>query len=308
MIKPDSTQELTIDDWLDALEGVRPKRNGGHMALCPTHDDNNPSLSLDVGDDGTVLVKCFAGCEYESIKAAAGLNGHARPNRGGAHRKSKKPPKTYTTQAVYSQPVFEFKLPSGEVAYVQRHKGPYFRPIGGGKWVDQLGDVERIPYNLPGLLDGVRAGETVYHVEGCKDVDTATGWGLTATTTGGTNTWRSEYRPYYADADVVIVPDNDPPGFVYAETVAGDLAGVARSVKVVQLPDLPEGGDLTDFKEAGGIKEDLLAIVEAAPQWTASDETLEEDALARTGGKPNQMDLVRRYRGREPDVAYGVGS
>ena len=121
----------TLEDWRQALEGVKPKRGGGYMALCPAHDDKNPSLSVDQGDDGKILVKCFAGCEYEDVCAAAGLETPEIQTSGARRPKTKKPPKIYTTRAVYSGRVFEFKAPSGEILYVQRHKGPFFPPRGG---------------------------------------------------------------------------------------------------------------------------------------------------------------------------------
>lgn len=44
------------------------KRNGdGWKAKCPAHDDSTPSLSLKEGNDGRVLLKCWAGCTLEDI-------------------------------------------------------------------------------------------------------------------------------------------------------------------------------------------------------------------------------------------------
>jgi hypothetical protein len=114
-----------------------------------------------------------------------------------------------------------------------------------------LDDVAKVPYNLPELIEGVKAGKTIYQLEGCKDCDTAAEWLGVPATTGGYASWRSEYRVFYQGADVVILPDNDSDGEEYARKVAGDLVGVARSVKIVRLPGLPEKGDLTDFMEAG---------------------------------------------------------
>ena len=41
--------------------------------LLPGHDDRSPSLAIKDGDDGRVLVHCFAGCETEDVLAALGL-------------------------------------------------------------------------------------------------------------------------------------------------------------------------------------------------------------------------------------------
>jgi hypothetical protein len=50
------------------------KRVGrGYKALCPAHDDHNPSLSITEGTDGRVLVKCHVGCPTEQVITAKGL-------------------------------------------------------------------------------------------------------------------------------------------------------------------------------------------------------------------------------------------
>lgn len=50
------------------------QRSGsGYKAICPAHDDRNPSLSISEGDDGRVLLYCFGGCDLEPIVAAMGL-------------------------------------------------------------------------------------------------------------------------------------------------------------------------------------------------------------------------------------------
>jgi hypothetical protein len=56
----------TIDRVLSGLHGVR-RRDTGWMARCPGHDDRTPSLSIDLADDGTILFKCFAGCEQRHV-------------------------------------------------------------------------------------------------------------------------------------------------------------------------------------------------------------------------------------------------
>jgi putative DNA primase/helicase len=49
---------------------------GGHragttwMARCPVHEDRSPSLSITMGNDGKVLVRCHAGCDQRDLIAA----------------------------------------------------------------------------------------------------------------------------------------------------------------------------------------------------------------------------------------------
>ena len=39
------------------------------MARCPAHEDRFPSLSIREGQDGRVLIHCFAGCTHTAILA-----------------------------------------------------------------------------------------------------------------------------------------------------------------------------------------------------------------------------------------------
>lgn len=49
--------------------GGKPKPGGGYMCHCPAHNDRNPSLSLDDGDNGRPIFKCFSGCSSDAVIA-----------------------------------------------------------------------------------------------------------------------------------------------------------------------------------------------------------------------------------------------
>ncbi len=57
---------------LAQLKGVRSSPRGWR-ACCPAHADSEPSLSIGLGEQGQVLLKCFAGCALERIVEAIGL-------------------------------------------------------------------------------------------------------------------------------------------------------------------------------------------------------------------------------------------
>ena len=65
---------MKVEGFLDLLEGVKRTGPGRWLARCPGHPDRNPSLSIAEGDDGRVLLKCFAGCGVEEITGGVGLN------------------------------------------------------------------------------------------------------------------------------------------------------------------------------------------------------------------------------------------
>lgn len=65
-----------IDLVLSRLDGFKLRQNGRDRwrACCPAHGGSNPSaLSVGVGADEQVLLKCFQGCEVEEIAYSLGL-------------------------------------------------------------------------------------------------------------------------------------------------------------------------------------------------------------------------------------------
>ena len=62
----------SVNRLLEGLHGVK-SNDKGWTAICPDHDDRQNSLSIHQGDDGRVLLKCFAGCETEQVVEAMGL-------------------------------------------------------------------------------------------------------------------------------------------------------------------------------------------------------------------------------------------
>ena len=273
-----------VEKVLDRLEDYKEHR-GEFRARCPAHNGNSDnSLSIKEGDDGRALLICRADCALKDIVGALDLdvvdlfahNGRPGPKAKKATRKIKNEKKILATDELPDGTYWEFTSPAGEVLYIQRHKHEYYRKVGEDRWVTYEGvldDIAQVLYRLPELIDGVRFGKIVYHLEGPKDVETARDrLGVVATTSGSTSSWRSEFRAHYTGADVVVVPDNDTPGRKYAETVAQDILQVAKSVKVVHLPDLPDGGDLTDWLDAGHTSEEFFAVVEEVESFAPEEE------------------------------------
>jgi len=69
---------MEINQVLKRLKGVKRTGRGQWLARCCVHDDRQPSLSVRELN-GRVLLHCFAGCDYESLKSALGLNGSSAP-------------------------------------------------------------------------------------------------------------------------------------------------------------------------------------------------------------------------------------
>jgi len=65
---------MRVDEFLSKLNKVRSHGKGKWVAICPAHADRSPSLSIAEGDDGRVLVHCFALCPVSDVVAAVGMN------------------------------------------------------------------------------------------------------------------------------------------------------------------------------------------------------------------------------------------
>lgn len=258
-----AVQTPTLGAVLRRLQKVRKTGERQWTACCPAHEDRDPSLSVGEGADGRVLLTCHAGCDYEAIVAALGLeNIHRTTNPLALENASR---------------VYDYTDERGTVLYKNaRYVPKSFRPWspdGHGGWVMSLPkSVARVPYHLP-LLRAARPDEPVLVVEGEKDVECAEAAGFVATTTiGGAKSFGASATALARQLTrrrVVIVPDSDDPGDRYTQDALQALRPVAAVVAVLRLPGLPHtsehGEDLSDWLgHRGHTAEELRQFVDAA--------------------------------------------
>ena len=175
------------------------------------------------------------------------------------------------------------------------------RPDGQGGWINSVKGVELVPYHLPEIIKA----KAVFVTEGEKDSDALAALGLTATTSPqGAGKWRASYNQWFVGKRVCVLPDADTPGREHAQKVAGNLCGVAEVVKILELPNLPPKGDVSDWLAAGGTREALLEMVKAATAWKAeSVEAPDAEALIVEDGKlPFIVDAVEKNILTRPDL------
>ena len=241
----------TAADLIYAIEltvGRAGRRTGRNVRLlCPAHDDHDPSLDVAEGDDGRPLVQCRShGCSFEDIVTAAGLDPTDFAPDAGAGEWTPYGPAIERYPYTDERGVLLF-----EILRTADKQFPGRVPDSGTKtgWRWKLGDVERVPYHLPALVESARAGGTVYVAEGEKDVHALEKIGLTATCNpGGAGKWRRGYDRWFLGAErVVVVADDDAAGRAHALDVASSLrvslADAAATVDVV-LPAV--GKDAAD--------------------------------------------------------------
>ena len=93
---------------------------------------------------------------------------------------------------------------------------------------------------------------------------------IATTNFDGAGKWRPEYSPHFVGKHVVILPDNDAIGKEHALQVADSVFAYARDVRIVNLPGLPDKGDVSDFLRTHNAQ-DLLAAIHSAPRWKPTE-------------------------------------
>lgn len=263
-----------------------------HIEAVAKHflGDPNRSLSskreLRYGNNGSVSVDLEKGTWYDHEAEAGGgvldlVTREARVKGGAAveylretvgldipdERPQRQAPATSKLVKTY-----DYINSDGElVLQVCRFEPKTFRqrrPDGDG-WSWSVKGVEQVPYRLIDILNLEGRG-TVYIVEGEKDADRLAEVGLVATcNAGGAGKWPEALSQNLGGLDVVIIPDNDDAGEKHANLVAASLQGIANSVRVLRLPDLPPKGDVSDWLAAGNDIGDLPVLAhERSVIWT----------------------------------------
>ena len=241
---------MNLADIAHSLHGR--KASSGWVARCPAHNDHHPSLSLTETQNGRVLVKCHAGCAQTAVISALRARG-LWP--GGEQRDSSSDwgdlVATYDYldergALAYQVCRFEKWTPQG-----REKKFPPRRPDGRGGWRWGHGD-RWLLYRLPELLEN----PIVFVPEGEKDVESLRSFGFSATTNpGGADGWRPEFNQYFSGRDVIILPDNDPPGWTRALTIARGLLSFAATVRILELKGAK---DVSEWFEQGHSELELI--------------------------------------------------
>ncbi len=298
-----SAREITL-----GLEGHWIASAGKGKAKCPAHDDRKPSLEIDE-DGGKPLVWCGAGCsQYAVITALTKRgfwfdNGERREYEPPARPSGKQADKRPIIPVPPDAPPMSFKLPElggypvakwayheftgALVGYIARWNvrgDKTFLPItfcelanNERAWRSKGIPEPRPLYRLPRLVK--RTDRPIIVVEGEKAADAAQrlfdDYAVTTAMHGAKSPGKTDWSPV-SGRNVVIWPDNDPPGMAYAETVMAlcEAAG-AMSVTIVTLPDrLPSGWDLADPLPGGMSVDDLRGLLGEKPPPPADVQAL----------------------------------
>lgn len=137
-------------------------------------------------------------------------------------------------------------------------------------------------YRLPDLIPGLLAGDTIYIVEGEKDVNSIRdAGGIGTCNTGGAGKWRDElsepFKTARAGAYLIIIQDKDPAdhkgvsGQEHAKRVYESLEKVIPEGVNLSIREAAVGKDASDHLEAGKTITSFLQV------WPIPDDLLESN-------------------------------
>jgi putative DNA primase/helicase len=230
-----TTASLALDT-LDQKLSVERWRGDTRDARCPAHDDRRASLTYGPGESGGTVMMCHAGCTTEAILEALDM--------------------TFADLSPEPHIVETYNYLDEQGNYlwhVERWMPKDFRCRPG-----LPPPAQRRLYRSELLPVARQTGQTVYVVEGEKDVNTLIGEGFVAVCgVGGAGSWLPSYSDQLANLDVVVIADSDDPGRQHARAVVHALDGKAASTA---LCEPSYGKDVTDQLNAGYGIETLIPL------------------------------------------------
>jgi hypothetical protein len=120
-------------------------------------------------------------------------------------------------------------------------------------------------------FDPVLPDRAIYWPEGEKDCDTLGKVGLPAFTFGGTGDGLPDgIADFFKGREIIILADNDAGGLSHAKRKAEIAHSVANTVKIIEFPELPAKGDVSDFLQSASVS-DLERRARETPVWMPSD-------------------------------------
>lgn len=256
---------------------------GGWKTKCISHQDGDVkekfSLSLKDGDKGLIW-HCFGGCTSEAIQAELLRLGHIEKYVPGPRRELRR----HIYQSANGAYLFE-KVKFSDSSFVcgLRSNDDSFR--GGIKHIEH-----KPLYKLPELRAATKMGFEIIVTEGEKDADYCIARQLSATTTHASGSLTEAQCEEFRGASAVYVfRDNDRPGRDFSKKRCDLIKKIVANTRIVKLPETLNNRkvkDIADFFDAGGSKEELLALCHSA--------VLEGQSKSTKASRDEYFDLFER--------------
>jgi len=249
--------------------GGAKKCGTGWKCLCPLHDDKTPSLDITNGDKQALIFHCKAGCDQKELFNYIKDAGYLPELKKEEPRPKDNRPRREVCSYFYTSA-------DGEVLFEKvRYEPKFFSMFHDvdGRRVSGKNGAES-PLYMRHTLNDIKH-KTVIITEGEKDCDfVIKNYGYLCTSPpNGAGSWSPEFNSVFTGADVVICPDNDNAGRLFADKVEQSLSNFARSVLRIVIPS---GKDVSDW---AGSKEEFDALVLDKPDYRLSFSSADDLAM-----------------------------
>jgi DNA-binding transcriptional ArsR family regulator len=295
-----------LQNVLERLQGVRQLADGSWLALCPAHDDKEPSLHISLKGE-TILLHCFAGCSLDAICDAL----HIEPRElfVGDSTRSEPAPEGLSLEAFARAKCLESEL----LRQAQVTQGSYQgKPAVLFRYRDTEGDLQAIRYRIALTGDRFRWQKgaepkrlaygawwlpqwreknrrVVVLVEGESDALTLWQVGVPAIGIAGANNLSEYHLKLLEGLQVAVWQEPDSGGITFAQK-ASELF---QNVRVIQPPE--------GFKDASDLW--LKCVTEHGEQAKAIFKERVRQLLAQA--KPVEPETIRD---EVTDTIYAVPS
>lgn len=291
---------------------TKVKKTGAdeYQASCCFHEDGTPSFSF---NDQTGQWFCHGGCgggdiftfwaKKHNLDVKANFKevlggiaqdfGISTPAKQETYKKAK-PFEHYQLGSPIEK--YPYTSAKGKVLYYNCRFSPKtFRqcdPMGLSWSVKQI--KPKVPYQLPKVIEA----KTVFILNGEKACNKMNDIGQVGTcNVAGEGNWTSDLNPYFKGKEVILIPDNDSQGRKHVAAVCSELKGVAASIKLLDLPGLPEKGDFVDwldcYDDTSEAAERLAVMVEQEQGFELSEEPQKSDLISEVLAIINLDPLTR---------------
>jgi len=298
---------MTLNEIISRFDA---KRNGKEwVAKCPSHEDSTPSLAINEGSNGGVIMTCRAGCKIKDVLARKNLKlADLMPDKPITPQKKKSEfVEAYDYTDADGKLVFQVCRMKPK-SFPQRHPNK----LNPKEWIWNLNGIDRILYRLPEVLKAKKEDKIIFLAEGEKDANALVKLGVCATcNSGGAGKWLPRYTKTLADAHVVNISHKDDAGRKHSLLVANALYGKAADVTIIELPDRNGNpvNDAYDWIREGGTLDEFQKIVNDATEWTP----LVKPEVTKTSSA-NTIDLQAQFfqiqmaKGLTPGERYNLMS
>ncbi|MCB2184020.1 MAG: AAA family ATPase [Desulfobulbaceae bacterium] len=281
MVKPDIVETARV------LGCLPEQKNGSRFygGNCPAGHDSNGGTCFSIffedqnfycfnckeHGDSFDLIKLSLGCDFKTAKQWAIDQGLVADNENTqvttqAHNSKMNIIKSYDYVDEAGNLLFQ-------VCRTDKKQFPQRRPDGNGGWRWSTAGLRKVLFELPRVIKA----QKIFIVEGEKDsINCNNLYGsdsfCATCNPGGAGKWTDELSHFLKGKEVIVFQDNDEPGREHTKKVAESVSKVASIVKVVELPDLPSKGDISDFikrfDSGEKAKEAILDCIKNTPLWT----------------------------------------